>query len=240
MVDDVDRSGRDSVWSPGGGGLERWAGWLDRAREDRALQVVVVVAALVLAGVGFLVFSWLRPPDPPRAEDILPRVQLTPTTTPPTTTTTTPPVLVHVVGAVAAPGVLELPPGARVVDAITAAGGATSEADLAQVNLAAPVLDGSQIRVPVVGEPPSGPVVVGPPAASSGTGAGGPTGGPVDLNTATPTELESLPGVGPATAAAIVAWRDEHGPFTSVEQLLEVRGIGPAKFDAIREQVVVG
>ena len=224
------------MWSSGPAGWDEWVRRLDRVREDRALQLAVAVAAVVLAGGGFLLFSWLRPPEPARAEDILPRVQLTPTTTPPTTV---PPVLVHVVGAVATPGVLELAPGARVVDAITAAGGATTEADLAQVNLAAPVLDGSQIRVPAVGEAPSGPVVVGPPAASTGPRSAGPTAGPVDLNTATPEDLESLPGVGPATAAAIVSWRDDHGPFTSVEQLLEVRGIGPAKFEALRDLVVV-
>ena len=144
--------------------------------------------------------------------------------------------VVHVVGAVAAPGVQDLPAGTRVVDALAAAGGATPEADLDQLNLAQPVVDGSQIRVPRRGE------VLAAPVTGPSSTAGGPEGtvpvGPVSLSTASPTELESLPGVGPATAEAIVRHRQEHGPFRTVEDLLAVRGIGEKRLEDLRDLVV--
>ncbi len=154
--------------------------------------------------------------------------------------------VVHVVGAVTAPGVQRLPPGSRVVDALAAAGDALPDADLARVNLAAPLVDGQQVFVPKPGEPapsPLGPVVGGTGAAGGGpggTGASGTTqGGLVNLNTATAEELDTLPGVGPSTAAAIIAHRDTNGPFTSVEQLIDVRGIGDAKLEQLRDLVTV-
>jgi competence protein ComEA len=143
-------------------------------------------------------------------------------------------VVVHVAGAVASPGVERLPLGSRVIDAVEAAGGAADGADLGRVNLAAPVVDGQQVYVPVAGEQlpaPAGPVV-------SGGGVAG-SGGLVDLNTASATELDTLPGVGPSTAAAIIAYRDEHGPFASVDELLDVRGIGEAKLEQLRDLVTV-
>ncbi len=141
---------------------------------------------------------------------------------------TGPDVVVHVAGAVEAPGVYDLPASARVHDAIEAAGGATSFADLDLLNLAAPIVDGMQIRVPEPGEEVA-PLVV-PGSADDG---------PVDLNRADAAELDTLPGVGPATAAAIVAHRDEHGPFASVDDLLSVPGIGPAKLAALSDLVAV-
>lgn len=147
-------------------------------------------------------------------------------------------VVVHVAGAVASPGVQRLPTGARVVDAVDAAGGATPDADLARVNLAAPLVDGQQVYLVRQGEVPPPAVATGAP---TGAGPGGAAGGdgPIDINRATATELEELPGVGPATAEAIISHRERHGPFASVDDLLDVRGIGDAKLEQIRERATV-
>lgn len=143
--------------------------------------------------------------------------------------------VVDVVGAVTSPGVYRLAAGARVVDAIEAAGGVTAEAAPGGVNRAAPLTDGSQVHVPAIGEPPR--------AAVSAPGPGG-TGGPgdadlVDLNVADAAALDALPGIGPATAAAILDHRDRNGPFRTIEGLLEVRGIGEAKLAQLRPLVRV-
>ena len=160
-------------------------------------------------------------------------------------------VVVHAAGAVSRPGVYTLPAGSRVQDLVAAAGGLTADADSDRVNLAAPVPDGSRVYVPRRGEVGPGPDVVpigpGPGSVSGPDGSGvGPAGdpapsssSPLDLNQASAGELELLPGVGPATAAAIVAHRQQHGPFTSVDQLQNVRGIGPAKLAQIRDLVHV-
>lgn len=156
-------------------------------------------------------------------------------------------VVVHVAGAVQAPGVQRLEPAARVVDAVEAAGGATEDADLGRVNLAAPVEDGQQVYIPKVGEEPPGPVPIpggsGPggvePDGPAGQPGGSPSRGLVNINTAGIQELETLHGIGPALAQAIVDHRDDHGPFASVEQLTDVRGIGEAKLDGLRDQVTV-
>ena len=147
-------------------------------------------------------------------------------------------VTVHVAGQVASPGVYAVPAGGRVADAVIVAGGTSSEADVEQLNLAARVSDGERIYVPRKGE--AAPPVVGTPPASSGAqGKGGPATGPIDLNTATAEQLEALPGVGPATSRAILAYRTSHGRFRSVTELLEVPGIGPAKLEAMRPLVRV-
>ena len=139
--------------------------------------------------------------------------------------------LVHVVGQVSRPGVVRLAPGARVLDAVQAAGGATPSADLNRLNLARPVADGEQIVVPKPGE--SIPVGGAPGAGGAGVGsarqgstAAGSAGGLVDLNTADASTLDSLPGVGPVLAQRILDWRTQHGRFSSVEELGEVSGIG--------------
>jgi competence protein ComEA len=150
-------------------------------------------------------------------------------------------VVVHVVGAVEAPGVQRLPAGARVTDAIDAAGGATADADLARVNLAATVSDGVQIVVPRPGDAvaPVAPAVPAGGAASPSSPGAVDGASPVDVNTAGPVELEELPGVGPVTAAAIVAHRDEFGPFATVDELIDVRGIGEAKLEQLRARATV-
>ena len=139
-------------------------------------------------------------------------------------------ILVDVAGWVRRPGVYEFEEGARVIDAIDAAGGARSGALLESLNLAAPLADGIQILVPRQGE------TVAPPA-SGGAAAG--VAGLINVNTATPTELEELPDVGEVIAQAIVDYRTENGPFTSVDQLLDVSGIGDATLENIRELVTL-
>lgn len=135
-------------------------------------------------------------------------------------------VVVYVSGAVASPGVLTLPASSRVIDAITAAGGATPEADLESINLARILVDGEQIRVAVVGETP--------PAASE---AGTPAGTCVRLTTATEAELQTLPGIGPALAQRIISYRATHPRLSSVEELDDVPGIGPSLIEKIRPGV---
>jgi competence protein ComEA len=145
-------------------------------------------------------------------------------------------VLVHVVGQVRHPGVVRLPAGARVEQALEAAGGATSKADLVRVNLARPVVDGEQIVVPKPGEPMTGAAgVVGGPLAPGSTGPAA----PVDLNTAGLVELDSLPGVGPVLAQRILDWRAQNGRFSTVDELGEVSGIGDKVLENLRPLVRV-
>ncbi len=150
----------------------------------------------------------------------------------PTTGTTPATIVVQAAGAVNAPGVYTLPGGARIHELITAAGGPVAGADTDALQLAAVLGDGQRVYVPVVGEVPAGSVLpVGQPPSPDPAAA--PAAGPLDVNTATVEELDGLPGIGPATAAAIVAHRESNGPFGSVDDLLEVRGIGPAKLSAL-------
>ncbi len=137
--------------------------------------------------------------------------------------------LVHVAGAVRRPGVYRVGGDSRVIQAVRMAGGPTARADLSRLNLAAPVSDGQQVVIPVR---------AAPGAAQGTAGAAGEGSGPVSLSSATAAQLETLDGVGPALAARIIAWRDAHGGFASVDQLDEVPGIGPARMEALRPRVV--
>jgi competence protein ComEA len=217
---------------------EPWVAWFGVRRLAATVATVVVVVAA----------GWwlLRAPAPP-TEAGLPRA-VTASSAPtvsgppaepapaPTTTSTSRSVLVvHVAGAVAAPGVYELPGAARAADAVTAAGGATADAELDALNLAAPLQDGERVYVPIVGEPLPPPAPVSPGSAN----APALPPGPVNVNRAAAEELQGLPGVGPATAQAIVADREANGPFASVDELERVRGIGPAKLAVIRPLVTV-
>jgi competence protein ComEA len=143
-----------------------------------------------------------------------------------------PKLVVHVVGAVRRPGLYHLREGTRVADAVARAGGATAKAELALLNLAAPLGDGQQVVVPA-----RAPALPGGTAPAPSAVGAAPTG-PVQLSTATAEQLDSLPGVGPATAQKIIAYRDAHGPFRSVDDLDAVPGIGPARLEQLRDLVV--
>ena len=210
------RSVRDSA--------RAWIEWFGITR-----LIASAVAVVIVVGGGWML---VRTPTP-SAEATLPVTSGSAppaTLAAPTTAIEASTFVVHVAGAVAEPGVYDVRGPARVVDAIEAAGGPTPEAELNALNLAAPLVDGQRIYLPVVGE------IVAPVDEGS---VGDAASGPIDLNTATPGELEELPGIGPATATAIVEHRDEHGPFASVDDLTDVSGIGAAKLDAIRDLVRV-
>jgi len=160
-------------------------------------------------------------------------------------------ITIYVSGEVVKPGVYVLLPTARIIDALQAAGGPTSVADLVVVNLAAPLVDAAQVFIPRIGSTPrvklprpraginvptAGSVVIG---SGSGSGSGSAVPGIVDLNSASLSDLDSLPGVGPSTAQAIIDYRVANGPYASVDDLLNVRGIGPSKLAAMRVRVRV-
>jgi competence protein ComEA len=162
-------------------------------------------------------------------------VSLAPPAAPPTETMTTgAPVVVDVVGAVRRPGLYRLAPGTRIADAVARAGGATPKADIALINLAAPLADGEQVVVPRRGGATPGAADAGGVAGGAGPAA---SGGPVHLSTATLEQLDSLPGIGPVTAQKILDYRQKHGPFTSVDELDAVPGIGPARLDQLQDLV---
>jgi competence protein ComEA len=196
----------------------------DRLGVEPARLVRWLLAGAVVLVVGAVAFVGWRSSAPP-AELTLPRA--TPAAAPATATSTAA-ATAHAAGAVTTPGVYKLPPGARVTDLLDAAGGPTADADLDQLNLAAPVADGERIYVPRRGE-------AAPPTAGAPPG----TGGPVDLNRATAEELDTLPGVGPATAKAIIDHRTKNGRFRTVDDLLEVHGIGESKLADLRDKVKV-
>jgi competence protein ComEA len=236
--------------------LHEWAGdrWPALADRPGRFMVLVVVVAAVVVGGGL---RWLTAEEAsgPGPTPTLAFTTTTVTTSAPDTAdgsaadgaaaggAATAALVVHAAGAVHQPGVHRVPAGARVADVLTVAGGPTPEADLDRLNLAAPVADGQRLYVPRVGDPDV-PPVLGPDAGSSGAGAPdgatGGSGGLVDLNRATSEQLDDLPGVGPATAEAILTHREDNGPFRTVDDLLAVRGIGPAKLEALRDLVTVG
>jgi len=152
-------------------------------------------------------------------------------------------VVVYVAGAVRRPGVVALPEGARVADAVAAAGGPADDADQARLNLAAPVTDGSMLWVPAEGEEAAGSPPPMPPEPRSIVSADSPEASgalaEVNVNTASAAELEALPGIGPSLAERIVAFRDAQGPFGAAEDLLAVPGIGPRTLARFADMVRV-
>jgi competence protein ComEA len=142
-----------------------------------------------------------------------------------------PRLVVYVVGAVRHAGLVRVPEGARVADALARAGGPSRRADLTLVNLAAPVADGQQIVVPVRAPPGAGG------AGSSATAGAGTAGARVSLASATLEQLDELPGIGPVTAQKILDWRQTHGPLRSVDDLDAIPGIGPARVEQLRDLV---
>ena len=197
------------------------------ALSRRELVALVAVAAVVVAGAGLWYVRSLpkqvevqtaKEPGailPPAATSGAPGAGASPA--PSATVSAVPTVLfVHVAGLVRHPGVYQFEPGQRIIDAVQAAGGPLPKADLDLLNLASPLADGQQVVIPAKGSAPLPPPVDGGTATATG---GVSAGGLVNINTATETELESLPGVGPVTAAGIIAYRTEHGPFPSVDAL---------------------
>lgn len=195
-----------------------------------------VAAAMAGSLVGLAAFAWLLRSPPPPVESAIPMI----TSLAPDTTVTSSRLVVYVSGEVMTPGVYEFGAGARVADAVLAAGGSTSRADLDAVNMAEPLVEAAHVVIPARGtvrrvqSPRPRPGVNPPSGGHSGVGVGS----SVSLSRATVAELIALPGIGPATAAAIVAHRERVGGFSSVDDLLAVRGIGPAKLEALRDLVV--
>ncbi len=246
--------------------LPRWlpdgaadAGWLAKVRADPGRAGAIALAVIAAVAVLITVFTVLRDQPAPVLSAKLPPVEMVSTASPRADESTASSaalpaeqVVVSVVGLVHKPGLATLSPGSRIADALTAAGGALDGADTVGLNLARPLVDGEQIVVGLA--PPTGLPVLGssvgavspvPEAPRTSTAPAGPEpqphepGEPVNLNTATAEQLDALPGVGPVTAAAIVAWRDSHGKFTRVDQLGDVDGIGPARLEKLRALVRV-
>ena len=214
------------------------------------------MSRVLAAAIGVLVVVvgawWVVRVPPPPIDDRIPMASPTATTSA-VAMQSSAILIVHVTGAVREPGVFRLPSSARVVDAVAAAGGTTPMADTVAVNFAATLVDGAQVFIPLRGRSttttlqrprpgvnlPPAPIFTAPiPVASPPTGTS-PSGAVVNLNTASLAELDSLPGIGPSTAQAIIDYRVVKGWFKSVEDLLNVRGIGQAKLAAIRSRVSV-
>jgi competence protein ComEA len=209
--------GPEARWDPGRYGA-------------RSLWAAGLLAALLLAG-----WTWL---DRPRAQPVEDPavVSAAPSTTPVgEVADTSGTVVVSVVGQVTRPGLVTLPSGSRVADAVAAAGGLLPGADPASVNLAAVVADGEQLAVGL----PGTAAAVGAPVGGGAASGGGPAGGRVDLNTAGVAELDALPGIGPVLAQRIVDHRSRQGPFRTVEELDDVPGIGPGTAAELAELVTV-
>lgn len=222
-------------------------GVLQRAVFVPLLAVACVVVAVMVGG--WLVLQRVSSGASPPPEIELPRAAPSAgatdgidgdpgTSTSPNTNKAGGPVTIHAAGAVTKPGVYRLPPGARVNDLLDAAGGATADAQVDALNLAALLEDGQRVYVPRRGElPPGASLSVGHDVLVDGRSP--PSDRPLDLNTATLAQLDELPGVGPTTAQAIIDHRRRKGRFRSVDELLEVRGIGPARLETLRKKVRV-
>ena len=233
--------------------LSRWlpeatsgkaAGWLATVRADPGRAGVVGLGIVGAVAVLVTVFTLTRDDGPAITSAKLPPVQMVSSTAPGAPVTGE--VTVSVVGLVHQPGLVTLGAGARIADALSAAGGPLDGADLVGLNMARRVGDGEQIVVGLsspLGAPPAmGSSITSPTGAAPSPPVdekGSASGELVDLNTATVEQLDALPGVGPVTAAAIVAWRDANGSFAGVDQLGEVEGIGPARLEKLRGLVRV-
>jgi competence protein ComEA len=188
------------------------------ARAGAARRRLLIGAGIAVAGTALVVAVALSATS---ASGGSVRVAVVPSRSSPAPTPSA--LLVQVTGAVRRPGLVAVPDGSRAIDAIAAAGGPTGTADESGVNLAARVVDGQQLTVPVRGAPAAAPGPAGSTAA-----------GPVSLSAATADQLETLPRIGPAMAARIIAWRTANGPFRSVNDLLQVGGVGPKTLAGLR------
>jgi len=209
----------------------------------RQLYVYVAVALVVVAlGVRYVIAGHASASPSGTLLSLAPSGSPQPSFAPSASPAAT--ITVYVCGAVARPGVYDLPAGSRVADLVKAAGGAAAKAELSAVNLAAKLIDGQQIVVPrkVAGASAAAGATTGAPTGAAapvtGTAAGVPQA-PVNLNTATLEELDALPGVGPATAQKIIDYRTENGGFKSIDDLKNVSGIGDVKFAALKDAVTL-
>lgn len=214
------------------------AAWFDslreRLRETRiefGAGIAAIVVVALVAGVVWYRMSAGGAAPPVRAVESAAAKSATAKSTTVPTRARGATVFVHVAGAVKTPGVLELPVGARVIDALEAAGGGLADADLDRLNLAAKVTDGQRVLVSKVGAPAA--------ATESGASSDVSATAVIDLNNATSAQLETLPGIGPSLAGAIISERERRGGFRSVNELREVRGIGEKRFADLRERVMV-
>jgi len=226
-ADPPDPPPREPWWRRGlvGRLVEHWApGVVDLGR--RRVVAAVLVGGLVLAVLVAVGVAMSSSATEHEAPPVLPVAAASTASAPAAAS-----IVVSVVGRVIKPGLVTLPDGARVADALQASGGAVAGADLAGLNLARRLADGEQIYVGI--PTPAGAEPMGAPSA----GAPG-VADKVDLNSATLAALDTLPGVGPVTAQRIVDWRTEHGRFDSVEQLRDVDGIGPGRFEKLKDSVV--
>ncbi|MBX7431472.1 ComEA family DNA-binding protein [Mycobacterium sp. Y57] len=228
---------------PASGGA---AGLLARIRADPGRAGVLALGTIGALAVLVTVVTLLGDRPPAVVSAKLPPVEMVSSAAPePAAPEDSAPLVVSVVGLVHTPGLVTLEPGARIADALAAAGGVLDGADVLGLNMARRVADGEQIVVGI-GVPPGQPTEMGSSVVSGTAATPGVTAAPsaaprdlVDLNAATAAELDTLPGVGPVTAAAIVAWREANGRFASVDQLGDVDGIGPARLDKLRDLVRV-
>lgn len=197
--------------------------------EKRRALVLSGVGALVAASAGAVALR-AQPAQPLTIEPPPPSVTPAPTPTPG-------PIQVYISGAVMEPDVYTLAPDAIVRDALAAAGGPATDADLDRINLAQPLADGQHVQVPHLGDAPT-PAVASAGGDAPGDDAEAALSGPVNINTADAATLEMLPGIGPVIAARIVEYREANGPFATIEAIQNVSGIGPSKFEAIRDWIV--
>lgn len=207
--------------------------WLEQYRG----YILIVLVCLILVGGAFILVQRPTPEPIAIATPVVPTPTLHPTAVP---TPTPAPLRVYVSGAVRNPDVYLLPPQSIVKDALDAAGGATETADLNRVNLALELYDQQQVYIPRIGEAsPAAPLPDSAPSPTESTPGGtSGSGGKVNLNTASLEELDSLPGIGPAIAQRIVEYREANGPFSSPEEIMNVKGIGEATFEKLQELIV--
>ncbi|HEY3409285.1 MAG TPA: helix-hairpin-helix domain-containing protein [Propionicimonas sp.] len=228
-------SGHSPARAAPGAGIAARATVLGRRTVDFTREHLAAVVVVLLVGCGWTAYSLLQARSTPVAVAAVPTVIASASASASATPTTTQRVLVHVLGAVRSPGVVELPQGARVADAIEIAGGLSAAADPGELNLAAVVVDGSQVVIGTKGKPRG---EVRGEGADAGARSPGRTA-TVSLNSATLEQLDTLPGVGPVTAQRILDWRKLHGRFSAVTELQEVDGIGPKTYADIAPNVRV-